>query len=252
MKKRTGPSTVIVVGNPALRTQLPTRRLCFSKIYRDCAADMAWFVFEQGQVYEYFNTGAAEQARQIANALIHGSYFNLAVRLPPGGLFLAGAIVPGSAELIYSYPPYTNAQVDVCNICSGKVRNAQDIVWGVTTASNQTVTINHQGDSLDVTFEWLLNPVSTGVVQPASFCILTPYALTVTWAVTVQAYGAFVNHAQIVVAGVLVYDDHGITVDASGSTTFTPAAGNNFTGVTVQSLNPKCNITVDISPATAP
>jgi hypothetical protein len=114
VKKRTGPSTVVVLGQPGIKNGLPSSRLCFSAIYRDCASDMAWFVFEEGQVYEYFNTGAAEQARQIANAAVHGNYFNAFVRLPPGGDFLPGAIIPGTAELIYSFPPYTNAFVQAC------------------------------------------------------------------------------------------------------------------------------------------
>ena len=117
-----------------------SRPPCFRRIWRDCSSDMAWFEFWFGPIYEYFNTGASTDAVNIANALTHGTYFNFSVRQPPPGSYLRGAVVPGTAELIYEYPPYTlPSPVVACGVCAGSNVDWHNVTWAVSGSAGSTV-----------------------------------------------------------------------------------------------------------------
>jgi hypothetical protein len=89
---------------------------CFLQVWRDCTNDTAYYVFADGQVYEYLAPASAD-ARTILLNPFFGSTFNDAFRRSAtvDGGYMVDATIPGTATQIYSYPPYPFTDPGPCS-----------------------------------------------------------------------------------------------------------------------------------------
>jgi hypothetical protein len=129
MKTLISPGVLGLVSSPA-RRRFPdpthVRPPCFAAIYRDCTDDSAYLVFANGAVYRY-DPSAGDVSVDITTAITHGRYFDFFARRQPGdaGYERWTGGIPGTAELIYSFPPYPGVDPGPCV----SALNFNDLVW---------------------------------------------------------------------------------------------------------------------------
>jgi hypothetical protein len=129
VKTLVSPGVVGLVSAPARRRFAdPThsRPPCFAAIYRDCTDDSAYLVFANGVTYRY-DPSAGDVSVDITTATTHGRYFDFFARRQPGdaGYERWTGGIPGTAELIYSFPPYPGTDPGPCALGI----NFNDLVW---------------------------------------------------------------------------------------------------------------------------
>jgi hypothetical protein len=129
MKALVAPGVVQISSSPA-RAKFaplnPPRPPCFLQLWRDCTNLDAYLVFANGDIYHY-DTPSDETAVALTVAVTHGLAFNQGLRRSfsvPGGYEFVGSI-PGTANLIYQFPPYPGTDPGPC-IAS---LNFNDLIW---------------------------------------------------------------------------------------------------------------------------
>jgi hypothetical protein len=133
------------------------RRPCFQKIWRDLAADEAWFQFTDQSIYHYTPAGSAANACDCATTDPHGTTFNHTTRIPKGSPGYTKVLsVPGTATLVYEYPPYDNP-AGPCQPCYGHNTDIAALSWtnylqvggsASFTASGADITVNYTGTGI--------------------------------------------------------------------------------------------------------
>lgn len=154
------------------------RQPCFLKIWRDCAADTAWYEFSDGSIYEYTDPGSAALAYTISQSDPHGTDYNVTARIPPPGPGYTKLGAEPSAELIYSYPPYDNTDPGPCPLCAGHNTDITALTWTGSINSGGSFTISGSGKVFDFTGTSTAGPIF--IATSSDWCVETATVVTVT------------------------------------------------------------------------
>ena len=95
----------------------PGRPPCFVSLWRDCTNMDGYLLFSDGSLYHY-DAPAMDVVVALTKALIHGQSFNFFYRRSLtvlGGYEKFTGIIPGTAMLIYHYPPYPGTDPGPCS-----------------------------------------------------------------------------------------------------------------------------------------
>jgi hypothetical protein len=119
MKALTSPGVVQISSTPGrrkFRPLIPPRPPCFLALYRDCTNTDAYLQFADGQIWHY-DSPSDEVVVALTTAVTHGASFNFSFRRSltlPGGYEKFTGSIPGTASLIYQYPPYPGSDPGPC------------------------------------------------------------------------------------------------------------------------------------------
>jgi hypothetical protein len=119
MKALVSPGVVqqsSVIGRRSFRVSPVVRPPCFASVWRDCSDDAAYLTFSNGTTYHYFPPAGAD-AVEIILASVLGRNFNVRLRRSfdsQAGYERWPGAIPGSAVLIYSFPPYPGNDPGPC------------------------------------------------------------------------------------------------------------------------------------------
>lgn len=154
------------------------RQPCFLKIWRDCAANLGYYQFSDGSIYQYSNAAAAAAARLAMINDPHGTEFNHDIRIAngqPGYTKLSSA---PSAELIYTYPPYDSDDPGPCLICAGFNTDATALTWGASENEGGTVTVSGSGQSVSFVATFVADPLVQ--MNSLDWCVEVSTNITIT------------------------------------------------------------------------
>lgn len=218
---------------------MPKRRFgrppCFRNIWRDPTNDLAWFEFWDGSIYEYTPSGSASDACDCATFDPHGTTFDTFVRIARGGSgYTKVSSVPGTATLVYSYPPYDN------------VSPSCGFVW-VPRQSNCSVTIASEGLTPSFSFGSLTAGQCVAGMNGAGLSITTSGTLTVAWSVMLNT-GFSCQQAQIAVANHIFFNAISFSGSTSGSASITVSPGTYTAALVFGAANGPGSMTVTITP----
>lgn len=119
MKALIAPGLVQISSTPGRRKYAPLsppRPPCFLNLWRDCTNTDCYLQFANGAIYHY-DSPSDETVVALTVAVRHGGTFNAGLRRSfsiPGGYEIFTGSIPGTASLIYSYPPYPGVDPGPC------------------------------------------------------------------------------------------------------------------------------------------
>ena len=211
---------------------LTPRPPCFQQIWRDVTADEAWWGFTDGTIYHYTNPGSAAQACEVAYSDPHGTIFNHTARIPHGGTGYAKvSSVPGTAQLIYSNPPYDNSP-PLCGPCDGVNTDWANVNWNIDDGGPPPGPLVGTGMTFTVSEPFTPFPLFSVYATPRCFNQDTTLTVVVENLNALEPIDVIVDFnlsAQIILTA----------VPASGSAMASGPvlAGDQIVGVTTQCLS---------------
>lgn len=161
MKQLVAPGVVQITSAPGLRSfvnPLTPRPPCFLTLWRDCTNMDAYLQFANGVIYHY-DAPSDDDVRALVNAFVIGRTFNRSFRRSlslGGGYEVFVGIIPSTAVVIYSYPPYFGTDPGDCPM---------GLDWGslVWDSPPDTVLIDGTGSA---TYSFVRNVASSSGVCP--------------------------------------------------------------------------------------
>lgn len=188
------------------------RQPCFLNIWRDCDADTGFYQFSDGSIYQYGRAGDAANARSAMINDPHGTWFNFNDRIATGGSgYTKIATVPSSAQQIYAYPPYDQADPGPCP-CAGQNTDPTALTWTGSNSGGGTVTVTGSGENASFSATSVTFPLVQ--FNSSNWCKNTPTVISITVKNT-----SSVNGVTIVVTNSQGDFNYSVTLNAGQSDT---------------------------------